>query len=145
MNIENSRALAEIVNTYGLTRLEVSEGDVKIVIEKNTQNITAAQIPVKTVAVDLPSAAVASNDLVDFNNMIEVKSPIVGVFYAAPSPESAPFVSMGSKVKKGDVLCIVEAMKLLNEIQAEQDGEIIDICIKNGDIAEFGQVLFKMV
>ncbi|MDR0490721.1 MAG: acetyl-CoA carboxylase, biotin carboxyl carrier protein, partial [Oscillospiraceae bacterium] len=59
-------------------------------------------------------------------------------------PDSEAFVSIGSKVKKGDVLCIIEAMKLMNEITAEQDGEIVDICAKNGDIAEFGQVLFKM-
>ena len=74
----------------------------------------------------------------------EVKSPMVGVFYSAPSPESDPFVHIGNTVKKGDVLCILEAMKLMNEIQAEQDGEIVDICAKNGDVVEFGQVLFKI-
>lgn len=74
----------------------------------------------------------------------EVKSPMVGVFYAAPSPEADPFVRIGDTVKKGDVLCILEAMKLMNEITAEQDGKIADICAKNGDVVEFGQVLFKI-
>jgi len=81
---------------------------------------------------------------VDFNRLIEVTSPLVGVFYAAATPEAEPFVSIGSKVTRGTVLCIIETMKLMNEIVAEEDGEIVDICIKNGDIAEFGQVLFKM-
>ena len=73
----------------------------------------------------------------------EIKAPIVGVFYSAPSPEADPFVRIGDTVKKGDVLCILEAMKSMNEITAEHDGKIIDICVQNGDVVEFGQVLFK--
>jgi acetyl-CoA carboxylase biotin carboxyl carrier protein len=86
----------------------------------------------------------AGKQVVSDNVLVDVKSPLVGVYYAAPSPDAETFVSIGSNVKKGDVLCIIETMKLMNEIIAEQDGEIIDICIKNGEIAEFGQVLFKM-
>ncbi|HML49609.1 MAG TPA: acetyl-CoA carboxylase biotin carboxyl carrier protein, partial [Clostridia bacterium] len=74
----------------------------------------------------------------------EVKSPMVGVFYAAPSPESPPFVKRGDRVKRGDVLCIIEAMKLLNEIAAEADGEIADICVENGQVVEYSQTLFKI-
>ena len=80
----------------------------------------------------------------DFNDVFEAKSPLVGAFYAAPSPGAKPFVRVGSRVKKGDVLCIVEAMKLMNEIQAERDGEIVDICAHDGDVVEFGQTLFKL-
>ncbi len=69
---------------------------------------------------------------------------MVGVFYSSPSPEAEPFVKVGSKVKKGDVLCIIEAMKLLNEINADTDGEIVDICVNNGDVVEYGQPLFKI-
>jgi len=148
MDIKKSKELAELVKEYGLTRIEVSEGDSKIVIEKATPPPSAPPAH-KEPAASVPnkeSMIVSNNeDLVSFNNMIEVKSPIVGVFYSAPSPDKPPFVSVGSKVKRGDILCIVEAMKLLNEIEAEQDGEIVDICIKNGDVAEFGQVLFKMI
>ncbi|MCL2883179.1 MAG: hypothetical protein FWF30_01750 [Coriobacteriia bacterium] len=98
---------------------------------------------------DLATEAVGTDaggldQAVDFNRLIEVTSPLVGVFYAAATPEAEPFVSIGSKVTRGTVLCIIETMKLMNEIVAEEDGEIVDICIKNGDIAEFGQVLFKM-
>jgi len=81
---------------------------------------------------------------VDFNNLVEVQSPMVGVFYAASAPDAAPYVTVGSKVKKGDTLCIIEAMKLLNEINAEVDGEIADICVENGQVVEFGQTLFKI-
>ena len=92
------------------------------------------------------AAPVATQDgtPVDFNNLKEVKSPMVGVFYQAPSPEADPYVHVGSKVKKGDVLCVIEAMKLLNEITADTDGEIVDVCVENGQLVEYGQVLFKI-
>ena len=80
---------------------------------------------------------------IDFNHITEVKSPMVGVFYAAPSPDAQPFVQVGSKVKKGDVLCIIEAMKLMNEITAEQDGTIVEICAQNGQAVEYGTPLFR--
>ncbi|MDF2685896.1 MAG: accB, partial [Clostridia bacterium] len=81
---------------------------------------------------------------VDFNNIIEVKSPMVGVFYTMSAPDKDPFVKIGSHVKKGDVLCIIEAMKLFNDIIAENDGEIVDICAVNGQVVEYSQVLFKI-
>ena len=95
-------------------------------------------------AQEAPASAPVEDPGVDFNDVFEAKSPLVGVFYAAPSPGAEPFVRVGSRVKKGDVLCIVEAMKLMNEIQAERDGEIVDICAHDGDVVEFGQTLFKL-
>ncbi len=80
----------------------------------------------------------------DYNKYRDVKSPMVGIFYAAPSPDAEPFVKVGSKVKKGDTLCIIEAMKLMNDVVAEEDGEIVEICAENGSLVEFGQVLFKI-
>ena len=145
MNIDAIKALAELINAYGLSSLEFSEGDTRIRLEKGNTS-QPNQHPLDTTAgPSAVSADTASDTLsVDFNRLIEVKSPLVGVFYSAPSPDSEPFVSIGTKVKKGDTLCLVETMKLVNEITAEQDGEIADICIKNGDIVEFKQVLFKM-
>ncbi len=78
------------------------------------------------------------------NRIIEVKSPIVGVFYAAPTENSQPYVKVGDTVKCGDTLCIVEAMKLMNEITAEQDGVISEICVQNAQVVEHGSVLFKI-
>ena len=79
----------------------------------------------------------------DFNRVHEIRSPMVGVFYAAPSPQEEPFVSIGARVKKGDVLCVIEAMKLMNEIVADQDGEVVDVCVSNGQAVEYGTPLFR--
>ena len=73
-----------------------------------------------------------------------INAPIVGVFYAAPSPDSEPYVSVGKRVKKGDVVCIIEAMKCMNEIQAEEDGEITAVLANNGELVEYGQPLFAI-
>ena len=159
MNLENVKALADVLCAKGLSAIEVGEGENRIRIEKEISGVSVtgqsapAQEPAAMTSLEQSSVSdtkipVAGSDIseqsVDFSHLIEVKSPLVGVYYAAPSPDAETFVSIGSKVKKGDVLCIIETMKLMNEITAEQDGEIVDICVKNGDIAEFGQVLFKM-
>jgi len=157
MNIENVKALADVLNSKGLSAIEVGEGENRIRIERETtapmltqpHSVTAQTSTVSAELSSAPQPVQAintgeSSSSVDFNNLLEITSPLVGVYYAAPSPDAETFVSIGSKVKKGDILCIIETMKLMNEITAEQDGEIVDICIKNGDIAEFGQVLFKM-
>ena len=138
MNIENIRALAEIAKTYGLSSLEIEEGQTKINIGYTSP------APVSTQLLTAPVASAAPGpDSVTLANA--VKAPIVGVFYAAASPDAEPFVSVGSKVKKGDVLCIIETMKLMNEVTAEQDGEITDVCVENGEVVEFGQALFKFL
>ncbi len=80
----------------------------------------------------------------EVENIFFVEAPLVGTFYKAAAPDSDPFVEVGDKVKKGDVLCIVEAMKSMNEIQSEVSGEIKEVCIKNAELVEFGQVLFKI-
>ena len=149
MNIENVKALADVLHASGLSAIEVGEGESRIRIERE---FSAAPLQAQPVVINQAPSPVAASDekddtidnSVDYNRLIEVKSPLVGVYYSSPSPDAETFVSIGSKVKKGDVLCIIETMKLMNEITAEHDGEIVDICVKNGDIAEFGQVLFKM-
>lgn len=146
MNIKNIKALVNIMENSNLSALEIVEGDTKIKIEKQAA-VTAVNNTGLKNTVQYKAEQPIVNDIdetIDFNNITEVKSPLVGVFYAADSPEAAPLVTIGSKVKKGDPLCIVEAMKLMNEITAEQDGEIADVCVKNGDIVEFGQTLFKI-
>jgi acetyl-CoA carboxylase biotin carboxyl carrier protein len=144
MNLKNIRELVQLLENSGLSVLEVSEADTKIRLEKGT----IAERPVAPVVIQpaaVPQAVQCVQDgAVDFNNITEIKSPMVGVFYAAPAPDAQPYVTVGKKVKKGDVLCIIEAMKLMNEITAEVDGEIVDICVENGQVVEYAQILFKV-
>ncbi len=144
MNLKNIRELVQLLENSGLSVLEVSEADTKIRLEKGT----IAERPVAPAVIQpavVPQAVQSVQDgAVDFNNITEIKSPMVGVFYAAPAPEAEPYVTVGKKVKKGDVLCIIEAMKLMNEITAEVDGEIVDICVENGEVVEYAQILFKV-
>ena len=91
-----------------------------------------------------PGFSTADGTPVDSARVSEVCAPMVGVFYAAPAPGAEPFVRVGSKVKKGDTLCILEAMKLMNEVVAEKDGEIVDACVTDGELVEYGRVLFRI-
>ena len=149
MNIKQIRELAQIVSENGLSAIEVAEGENRVRIERAVAAPAAVpavvSMPAPVAAPTAPAPAPAAEETnVDFNRTREIKSPMVGVFYAAPSPDAKPFVEVGSKVKKGDVLCIIEAMKLMNEISAEFDGEVVDVCVHNGDVVEYGQTLFKL-
>lgn len=154
MKINDIKALAELVSKNNLSALEYSEGETHLRIENAPRTVTVA--PAQAAAAAAPAAPAAAPAVeaapvaaadagADFNAAKMVTSPMVGVFYASPSPTDPPFVTVGSKVKKGDVLCIIEAMKLMNEITAEEDGEIIDICATNGSVVEYGQILFKLL
>lgn len=149
MKIEEIRELAQIMKENGLGVLELQEDGTSLRLKSACSTAPVAPVVVPTspaTPAPVPAApeAVQQGTPVDFNNLKEVKSPMVGMFYQAPSPEAEPYVRVGSKVKKGDVLCVIEAMKLLNEITADTDGEIVDICIENGQLVEYGQVLFKI-
>ena len=143
MNIRQIRELAQIVRENGLSALEVSENESRIRIECDQKEVVVQEMAAAPAS---PQSAVPEEKQtnVDFNRAREIKSPMVGVFYAASAPEASPFVEIGSRVKKGDVVCIIEAMKLMNEITAEFDGEVVDICVRNGDVVEYGQPLFKL-
>lgn len=149
MKMSDIRTLAELVEKHGLTALDYTEGEAHIRIERTPAPVAAAvpAVPAAPAAAPAPAAEPVKDEDAgaDFNAAKMVLSPMVGVFYASPSPSDPPFVTVGSKVKKGDVLCIIEAMKLMNEITAEEDGEIIDICAANGSVVEYGQILFKLL
>ena len=142
MNIKQIKELAQIVRENGLSALEVSENESKIRIE--CEQKAAVQPEAAAPARQTITITPKEQDPVDFNRTREIKSPMVGVFYAASAPEAEPFVKLGQKVRQGDVVCIVEAMKLMNEITAEFDGEVVDVCVHNGDVVEYGQTLFKL-
>lgn len=136
MNESDIRKYANLMSELGLTGLEVTENDRVVRLERNPAPQTAA--PAQTVQVgDVPQSA-ANEDL------IEISSPMVGVFYAAPAEDADPYVQVGDRVKKGQTLCIVEAMKLMNEIVAETDGQIVEVCAQNGQVVDFGCPLFRI-
>lgn len=147
MKIEEIRSLAQIMEEAGLTGLEISDKDLKVKLEKRPVS-SAAYLPAAPAVPGGVPAALQENGMAlkpqDAPQYREIKCPMVGVFYTAPTPESEPYVKVGSVVKKGDIICVIEAMKLLNEINADQDGEIAEVCAENGSVVEYGQTLFRL-
>ncbi|HFA7863034.1 TPA: acetyl-CoA carboxylase biotin carboxyl carrier protein [Neisseria gonorrhoeae] len=150
MDLRKLKKLIDLVEESGIAEIEVTEGEEKVRI---TRTIAAAAAPVYAapvpaaapavtpaaapVAASAPAAAPAARDLSDAQ-----KSPMVGTFYRAPGPNAAAFVEVGQQVKAGDMLCIIEAMKLMNEIEAEKSGTVKEILVENGTPVEFGEPLF---
>lgn len=129
------RKYAELMKELGLTGLEITEADRKIRLERA---VTTAPVQSVTTAESTVLAATESTDY------ISIKSPIVGLFYAAPAENADPYVSLGDTVRRGQTLCIVEAMKLMSEINADCDGTIEKICVANGQMVEYGTELFRI-
>ena len=149
MDLRKLKTLIELVESSGITELEVTEGEEKVRIVKSggmQQNtlMYAAQSPMMqpiSVPFAAPAAASAAVPVVAEPAGHPLKSPMVGTFYRSATPSGKPFIDVGSEVKEGDVLCIVEAMKLLNEIQAEKSGVVRRILVENGQPVEYGQTL----
>ncbi len=137
MNDAEIRRYAGLMEELGLTGLEVTEKDQVIRLERTP----APQAPARE-TVTLPAAPAAEAQPAPAGAGTPVCSPMVGVFYAAPAEDAEPFVQVGDKVKRGQTLCIVEAMKLMNEIMAEVEGEIVEICVANGQVVDYGTPLF---
>lgn len=148
MNESNIRKYAELMKELELTALEINESTGNVRLERmpappvpmqmpQAQPAAAAPAPAPAAAAPAPAPAPSSG-------MILVKSPMVGVFYAAPAENAEPFVKVGDKVTKGQTLCIVEAMKLMNELTAEQDGIVAEICVENGQVVDYGMTLFEL-
>lgn len=147
--------IADIMRSHGLSRVRVEESDGSAVELECGGAVAAVPAPVTApVAASAPAPAPApapasapapaQDEPLDMSHTTAVRAPMVGVFYAAPSPGAEPFVRVGSKVKKGETLCVIEAMKVMNEVTAEEDGEIVDICVHDGDLVEYGCCLMKM-
>jgi acetyl-CoA carboxylase biotin carboxyl carrier protein len=152
MDLRKLKTLIDLVAESGIAEIEVTEGEDKVRIVKHPPTVVAAAAPalVPTVvagsAAPLPAPAAAAPAAAEpapeppAGNI--VKSPMVGTFYRSPSPGAKAFVELGQAVKPGDTLCIIEAMKLLNEIEAEVAGEVKEILLENGQPVEYGQPLF---
>ena len=139
--------LAKIINEQGLTEVSLEDGEQAITIRKDVTIQTApVMMPAVAQSVNAPvqvSAEKPASQQLTFEEIkgTPITSPMVGTFYMAPSPDAAPFVTVGKTVKQGDVVCIIEAMKMMNEIKAEVAGKIVEVCVEDGQPVEFGQVL----
>lgn len=167
MHIDSKKLneVAALMEDHGLTRVRLSEEDGRVVeLERMTAPapeaiavpvaapMTAAVTPAAapaapavTAPTEAPAPAAETAPAPTASNTISVEAPMVGVFYAAPSPGADPFVSVGSTAHVGDTLCIIEAMKLMNEVVAEADGTVAEICVQDGDLVEFGSCIMKIV
>lgn len=144
-NIDEIKEFIAVLENSSLSVLELqNENGSKIRLEKPQVAVQAAPVVQAAPAPQsAPAQAAAPSAPVDCSGKT-INAPIVGVFYAAPSPDAQPYVSIGKQVKKGDTVCIIEAMKCMNEIQAEEDGEIAEILVKDGELVEYGQPIFKI-
>ena len=148
--------IADVMEDRGLTRVRVEEPDgtavelervsaaQPVAVPMPMPSAMAAPVAAPTVAPAAPEPAAQTPAAAPEPKGTEVTAPMVGVFYAAPAPGDEPFVHVGSKVKAGETLCIIEAMKVLNEVTAEADGEVLEICVADGDLVEFGSCLMRI-
>lgn len=132
------RKYAELMKELNLTGFEVTEENSKLRLERSVPTA------LKETAYAIPEVSDTAQPASAQKDDISVKSPMVGVFYAAPAENAAPYVSVGDTVTKGQTLCVVEAMKMMNEITAEEDGIISQICVTNGKVVEYGTELFRI-
>jgi len=155
LSLGDIRSLAKVVNQYDLTEIEIESGGERLRIRRDRTNGAVPGViavgqpeagPVRLApgAAPAPVAAPVSESEKPSDGSVLITSPFVGTFYQAPSPESPPFVEVGQTVKKGQVLCIVEAMKLMNEIEAETSCKILEVLAQNAEPVEFGQALFRV-
>ncbi|MBS6603775.1 MAG: acetyl-CoA carboxylase biotin carboxyl carrier protein [Brachyspira sp.] len=141
-DIEYVDKLAKILAENSLTEISLEDGEQAITIRKDIVVAPVAAAPaVQAAAPAAQPAQTAAQQAEPVKKGKPLTSPMVGTFYSAPSPDAKPFVEVGQTVSQGDVVCIVEAMKLMNEIEAEVSGKIVEICVKDGQPVEFGQVL----
>ncbi|OQA02518.1 MAG: Biotin carboxyl carrier protein of acetyl-CoA carboxylase [Planctomycetes bacterium ADurb.Bin401] len=148
-DLKKVKELIELMIEKDLVEVEIAEGDNKIHLKRPGSSVTfqtgapmpmmAASAAAAPVAASTPAPAPATDD-----KLAEIKSPIIGTFYSSPSPDSPPYVKVGDRVTAETVVCIVEAMKVMNEIKAETSGTIEKVMINNGQTVEYGQVLFKV-
>ncbi|WP_368144600.1 acetyl-CoA carboxylase biotin carboxyl carrier protein [Collinsella aerofaciens] len=156
MDSKRLAEIADVMEDRGLTRVRVEEPDgTAVELERASAarpvavpmpmpSAMAAPVAAPTVAPAAPEPAAQTPAAAPEPKGTEVTAPMIGVFYAAPAPGDEPFVHVGSKVKAGETLCIIEAMKVLNEVTAEADGEVLEICVADGDLVEFGSCLMRI-
>ena len=144
MELENLVKLINTVSDSELTGFRYEENGIKLHLTKKGEKVQATQVVMGApVTAEVPKAEIPAKEENEVRGKV-VESPLVGTFYAAPAEDASPFVSVGDQVKKGQTLAIVEAMKLMNEIESEYDGTITEVLVENGEAVEYGQPLFRI-
>lgn len=144
MDIRKIKKLIELIDETGITEIEIREGEESVRLSRQG-HVVDAVISTPRIQAQAPVASIAAEPLpqaVQKSNHHQVLSPMVGTFYSSRSPEAPPFAAVGKRVKQGEVLCLIEAMKMFNEIEADKSGILADILVKNGDPVEYDQPLF---
>jgi len=155
MDLSFIKSLIKAVDQSSIDSVDIERGGTRVRISKTPPAPAGggaqvyAAAPMQAPSAPAPAAAVGSAPApaaapAPASNLVEVTSPMVGTYYAAPAPDAPPYVKVGQKVGIGDTLCIIEAMKLMNELEAEVSGTVAEICVQNGEPVEYGQVLFRI-
>jgi len=143
MDIPLIKKLIHLLNDNNLGELKVEEGDLRITIRHRDFQKTATSVAPAAAPASAPVVSVEKkNDETPLGTFTTIKAPMIGTFYRSSSPDKEPFVKVGDKIKKGDVLCVIEAMKLFNEIQSEVSGKIVKVMVDNAQAVEYDQPLF---
>ncbi len=153
MDIRKIKKLVEILEESGLAEIEISENEESVRLSRFPKDLPAfpatytltAPAPAPGTAAPAPPRPEATSDADEGTPAVEgqvIRSPMVGIFYAAPNPESDPFVSVGQEIKAGDVVCVIEAMKMFNQIESEFSGKIVSVLVENAQPVEYDQPLF---
>ncbi len=145
MNLDEIKRILEMAREHSLSEFEIEQQGIRLRIKRDGARGPATVIGAAEVAASrAPVEAAADTDAEASIELAVVKSPIVGTFYRSPDPNARPFVESGDTVRRGQVLCIIEAMKLMNEIDSELDGEIVEIFVENGQPVQYGDQLFAI-
>ena len=147
-SVEDIKEILKAFDESKATKIEIKneKGEQFMICQQQTKPVAVETVKIEPVYEEtaVKTESVAMPESVSKSEGTPVTSPMVGVFYAAPAPDQEPYVSVGARVNKGDVLCLIEAMKLMNEVTAEKSGEIVEVCVENGQVVEYGQTLFMI-
>ena len=141
MDLRKIKKLIEMLQESDLNEIEVKEGEESVRINRKKSDV---EIPQQIVAPQVQSKEIVENVDEPEENLSYIQSPMVGTFYRSPAPGKPPFVEIGQRVKKGDTICIIEAMKMMNQVKSEFDGKIVDIKVENGQPVEFNESLVSI-
>lgn len=142
MYIKEIKDMINLMNENGLSELEVEKDGLRIKLRKGPGSVYEKAVEFVAPEGARQEKEIKGAERADKAKVMEIKSPMVGTFYTAPSPDAPPYVNLGDTISPGQVICIIEAMKLMNEIKSEVKGKIVDIQVDNAEPVEFGQVLF---